>query len=155
MKKRPGEIVRAAGILLLRDARRPREFLLLRHPQRWDLPKGHCELGESWQETALRETEEETGIDRDSITLDDHFCFDLCYPVIYQRHGDQVFQKQVRYFLGYLSKRPPLTLTEHESAQWFPWTPPHRIQKQTIDPLLDRVAAHLGPAGDASQSRLH
>lgn len=151
--KRPGELVRAAGILLMRDAEQPREFLLLRHPHRWDLPKGHCEGGESWRDAALRETEEETGIDPRWITLDTEFAFDLTYPVTYKRHGDQVFQKQVRYFLGYLPQRPALKLTEHEAAQWFPWSPPHRIQPQTIDPLLERVAAYLSGRAQSNGSR--
>ena len=43
----------------------PREELLLCHATgtaRWDIPKGHGEAGESTQETALRETAEETGL---------------------------------------------------------------------------------------------
>ncbi len=119
------------------------EFLLMRHPDRWDLPKGHCEQGESLTETALRETEEETGIDREQITLDSGFHFDLTYPVSYKKWGDQVFQKQVRYFLGYLQEKPQLDLTEHESAEWFRWSPPHEIQPQTIDPLLSSVEQYL------------
>ncbi|MEM1067404.1 MAG: DNA mismatch repair protein MutT, partial [Planctomycetota bacterium] len=34
-------------------------------------------------------------------------------------------------------------LTEHASASWFEWSPPHQIQSQTIDPLLAAVAQHL------------
>jgi 8-oxo-dGTP pyrophosphatase MutT (NUDIX family) len=119
------------------------EFLLMKHPNRWDLPKGHCEAGESFEETALRETEEETGISRHAIELDHRFQFALTYPVTYKKTGDQVFEKQVHYFLGYLQAKPPLALTEHESAEWFRWNPPHQIQAQTIDPLLAAVAAYL------------
>ena len=42
-----------------------REELLLCHAtgtSRWDIPKGHGEAGESSQDTALRETAEETGL---------------------------------------------------------------------------------------------
>lgn len=143
MKKQPGEVVRAAGILLIHSADEPQEFLLMRHPHRWDLPKGHCEAGESWIEKALRETTEETGIDRRHITLDPEFSFDLCYPVTYRRYGNQRFDKQVRYFIGYLNEKPSLTLTEHESASWFGWHPPHRIQAQTIDPVLAAAEKHF------------
>ena len=38
------------------------EFLLIRRSGLWDLPKGHQDPGESLQETALREVEEETGL---------------------------------------------------------------------------------------------
>ena len=118
-------------------------FLLMRHRKRWDLPKGHCEEGESFREAALRETREETGIKSGSITFDPNFQFDLVYPVTYKSWGDHVFEKKVRYFLGYLDKRPKLKLTEHESAEWLPWDPPHLIQSQTVDPLLAAVAEHL------------
>ncbi len=121
----------------------PEQFLLMRHPKRWDLPKGHCERDESFEEAALRETEEETGISRHAIILDADFHFDLIYPVTYKRWGDQVFQKQVRYFLGFIESKPPLTLSEHQSAEWMTWNPPHQIQPQTIDPLLAAVAKHL------------
>jgi 8-oxo-dGTP diphosphatase len=52
--------VRAAGGVVIRDGR-----VLLVHRARygdWSLPKGKLEPGESWQEGALREVEEETGL---------------------------------------------------------------------------------------------
>ncbi|TWU35791.1 dihydroneopterin triphosphate pyrophosphatase [Novipirellula aureliae] len=135
--------VRAAGILLMLRAPQ-QQFLLLRHSDRWDLPKGHCEPGESFLETALRETEEETGIGTNEIAIDQSFQYEISYPVTYQSRGGQTFLKTVRYFLGYLASKPALTLTEHQSSQWFDWNPPHRIQSQTIDPLLEAVARHHG-----------
>ena len=143
MKKKPGQKVLAAGILLMVRSDHSQEFLLMKHRDRWDLPKGHCEQGETFEETALRETEEETGISRSAIRMDSEFNFDLNYQVTYRKHGDNIFEKHVRYFLGWLESKPELTLTEHESAQWFPWDPPHQIQSQTIDPLLNAVATHL------------
>jgi bis(5'-nucleosidyl)-tetraphosphatase len=134
--------VRAAGMLLV--SRDPvMQFLLLRHPKRWDLPKGHCEDGESYRQAAIRETEEETGIPQSSISLDDEFEFEVSYPVTYRSTGSRVFTKVVRYYLGYLDSIPKLDLTEHESFEWFQWSPPHRIQSETIDPLLAAVEEHL------------
>ena len=144
MKKKLDQTVLAAGILLMTDCDNQTEFLLMRHRNRWDLPKGHCEKGETFQDTALRETEEETGILPSKIELDKTFRFDLQYSVTYRIHGDEVIQKQVRYFLGRIESKPDLVLTEHESANWFRWDPPHTIQTQTIDPLLEAVAQHLG-----------
>ncbi len=153
MSQIPNEPVRAAGILLMlkpNDATdRPTKFLLMRHKNRWDLPKGHCDGDESFTETALRETEEETGIAPDSITLASDFQFELSYPVKYKRHGGVTLQKQVRYFLGFLDSEPTLTLTEHQGSQWFDWQPPHKIQEQTIDPLLAAAAKYLNGDQDA------
>jgi 8-oxo-dGTP diphosphatase len=53
-------LVRAAGGLLERDGC----VLLVHRPKYddWSLPKGKLETGESWEECALREVEEETGL---------------------------------------------------------------------------------------------
>lgn len=54
----------AAGLVLYRtDSAGTRLYLLIQHSAGyWELPKGHIESGESWQQTALRELQEETGI---------------------------------------------------------------------------------------------
>lgn len=148
VKEPPTDDVRAAGfLLLLRPDDNVQEFLLMKHTDRWDLPKGHCEEGESFLQTALRETAEETGISSEQISVDADFQFDCSYPVTYKRWGNRVLTKQVRYFLGILNRRPELNLTEHKSAQWFAWKPPHSIQTQTIDPLLAAVDQHLKRIG--------
>ena len=141
-KKKPEGKVKAAGILIMTRGEEP-EILLMKHHDRWDLPKGHCELNERYLETALRETEEETGIQPDQIEIDTEFRFKIEYPVKYKRWGNEVFTKKVKYFLGFIEKRAPLKLTEHAGAEWIKWSPPHEIQKQTIDPLLQAVADHL------------
>jgi 8-oxo-dGTP diphosphatase len=53
--------VRAAGGLILRDG----SVLVVHRPEYddWTLPKGKLEPGESWDEAACREVEEETGLD--------------------------------------------------------------------------------------------
>jgi 8-oxo-dGTP pyrophosphatase MutT (NUDIX family) len=52
--------VRAAGVLLFRDGR----VLLIHRPNRgdWSFPKGKHEAGESDEQCALRELEEEVGL---------------------------------------------------------------------------------------------
>ena len=52
--------IRAAGGIVLRDGR----VLLVHRPRYddWTLPKGKLDPGESWQEAARREVEEETGL---------------------------------------------------------------------------------------------
>ncbi len=52
--------VRSCGVLVTLGDPIDR-FLLMRHKDRWDLPKGHVDPGESDMETALREMVEETG----------------------------------------------------------------------------------------------
>jgi len=59
--------VRAAGGVVIRhdDSRLPNKLVLLVHRPRyddWTLPKGKLDRGESDQDAALREVEEETGL---------------------------------------------------------------------------------------------
>lgn len=140
--------VRAAGVLLM-TRRPPREFLLMKHLDRWDLPKGHCDPGESDRETALREMEEETGIGATEVELDPNFCFEIEYPV-QDAHHERPFRKRVRYFLGVVRSKPEIELSEHVGYRWWTWEPPHHIQAQTIDPLLAAVEKYL--AGGDSKS---
>ncbi|MGV3483115.1 MAG: bis(5'-nucleosyl)-tetraphosphatase [Planctomycetaceae bacterium] len=139
-------VVEAAGLLLLTgnaSAARPEHFLLLRHPDRWDLPKGHRDSGETLIQTALRETQEETGISPDDIELADGFAFPFEYAVTYRGDDRGPFNKRVTYFLGWLPVPCEILCTEHEGYQWFRWLPPHRIQAQTVDPLLEAVHSFL------------
>jgi ADP-ribose pyrophosphatase YjhB (NUDIX family) len=54
------------------------DFLLIRRNGLWDLPKGHQDPGEDIEVTALREVQEETGIDQ--IELGNLICVtDHCY----------------------------------------------------------------------------
>jgi 8-oxo-dGTP diphosphatase len=53
-------LVRAAGGIIVRDG----SVLLVHRPKYddWSFPKGKLEAGESWEEGAVREVEEETGL---------------------------------------------------------------------------------------------
>lgn len=56
----------AGGLVIDRTGDEPRAALIARHDRRgrlvWSLPKGHLEAGETAEDAALREVEEETGI---------------------------------------------------------------------------------------------
>ncbi len=136
---------RACGVLVFRN-RPERSFLLMRHPTRWDLPKGHLDDGETDLECALRELSEETGILPDDVAVDPQFRFTIQYPVTYKKRFDgREALKTVVIFLGELKRDVAIQVTEHGGYEWFPWKPPHDIQELTINPLLRAVAAHLGP----------
>ncbi|PHR85968.1 MAG: DNA mismatch repair protein MutT [Blastopirellula sp.] len=134
---------KACGFLIVRG--NPVEsFLLMKHPKRWDLPKGHVDSGETEMECALRELEEETGIPASSVEVDPDFRFTLQYVVNYNRRnggGDKL--KTAVYFLATLTEEVNIYVTEHGDYQWFAWNPPHVIQEETIDPLLSAVADYL------------
>lgn len=130
----------AAGVILMVKRPTP-QFLLMQHVDRWDLPKGHAEDGEDITQTALRETEEETGIPSAEIELDRQFRFVTEYRVVGKRRGD--YDKRVTYFLGFLPSKLEISVTEHIGYRWWDWPPVGPIQSQTIDPLLNELKAYL------------
>ena len=56
--------VRAAGGVVVRDGAGGVELLVVHRPRYddWSLPKGKLDPGETWEEAALREVEEEIGL---------------------------------------------------------------------------------------------
>jgi 8-oxo-dGTP pyrophosphatase MutT (NUDIX family) len=82
MSKRRAELeVSAGGIVFRRLPDKGAQYLLIRDSyDNWGFPKGHLEDGESPAEAALRETSEETGLDRLRLqgpirVIDWHFRF--------------------------------------------------------------------------------
>lgn len=114
----------------------------MRHPNRWDLPKGHVDAGESNFECALRELEEETGITIGDIDVDDEFKFKHKYFVNNKRTNGEQKKKKLIIYLAQLINHVDITPTEHDGFDWVPWNPPHKIQEKTIDPLLHAVNEH-------------
>lgn len=135
--------VKSCGFLIVRGD--PiREFLLMRHADRWDLPKGHVDRGETEMECALRELVEETGITAADIERIDGFRYTNHYQVRGKRDG-KLYDKTLVVFLGRLINDVAITPTEHPGFEWFAWNPPHRIQAMTIDPLLASLDRFLNP----------
>ena len=135
--------IKACGVLVVRG--NPAEsFLLMKHKDRWDLPKGHLDGDETEEECARRELLEETGITAEDIELIPGFRWVTEYEVQSKRFGEKC-HKTLVIFLGRLKRDVKITLTEHLDFRWFPWQPPHRIQSQTINPLLAVVDRYLFP----------
>ncbi len=129
----------SSGYLVFRLGR-PIQFLLMKHDDRWDLPKGHLDPGETQSEAALRELREETGIKQSELWTDPNFLFRQQYTV---NEAKKAKVKELTIYLGWLRKDLEIQPTEHIGFSWLDWSPPHTIQVQTIDPLLDEVACYM------------
>ena len=55
-------MVLSAGVIPVRETPEGYRFLLLRAYDYWDFPKGMVEPGETPEEAAVKETEEEAGV---------------------------------------------------------------------------------------------
>ena len=93
-----------AGILFIYD----NKVLLLRRTDRdeWEGPGGHVEDGESLRDAAIRECEEETGIEIDTLER-----------TIAESSGNGI---EYTTFFSYPSEKPvPRLNHEHDRAEWF------------------------------------
>jgi 8-oxo-dGTP diphosphatase len=86
-----GHEVRAAGGVLVRERRGRRQVLLVHRPRYddWSLPKGKLDEGEGFEQAAVREIEEETGL-RCSLGRE-------LEPAVYSDHKGR--SKIVRWYL--------------------------------------------------------
>jgi 8-oxo-dGTP pyrophosphatase MutT (NUDIX family) len=113
-EEEPGE--RSAGfVLYATEEGEKRWYLLLRHCNggHWGFPKGHIERGEREIEAALREVQEETGID--SIEQIPGFREVSTYRIV--RNGRPV-TKRVVYFLGHVAIGDVALSSEHLDGKW-------------------------------------
>jgi 8-oxo-dGTP pyrophosphatase MutT (NUDIX family) len=134
--------LKSCGFLIVRGE--PIEsFLLMVHPDRLDIPKGHVDQGEDDLQCALRELQEETGIGAEDIQVVPGFRFSARYTVCNERSGYQPMEKTLVVFLGRLLRNVSIAPTEHLAFRWIPWSPPHHLQAQTIDPLLAALGRFL------------
>lgn len=123
-KKICGEFreVNAAGGLV---ENRRGDYLLIKRDGLWDLPKGHQEAGEDIKVTALREVQEETGVD--DLSLGDLICVtDHCY----KRNGIWHL-KHTWWFKMYYLKPLDLTPQTEEDITKAAW-----VAKSSLPPFL-------------------
>jgi 8-oxo-dGTP pyrophosphatase MutT (NUDIX family) len=129
-------LIRAAGGVVVRDG-----LVLVVHRQRyddWSLPKGKLEPGETWEDAALREVREETGLEATPVEK----LGDIKYW--YARDGDRVM-KIVSFFLfRYRSGRLEDHDHEVEEALWIPLEEAperlaYRSEKDIAETALSRV----------------
>ena len=117
----------SAGIVLFRKENSKNLFLLLHYPSgHWDFVKGKMEKDESIQQTAIRETKEETGIT--DITFIQNFEEWIEYN--FQYRGELVHKKVV-FFLAE-TKTDKITISdEHLDFTWMDYNT--AMEKTTFD----------------------
>ena len=117
----------SAGIVLFRKENSKNLFLLLHYPSgHWDFVKGKMEKGESVQQTAIRETKEETGIT--DINFIDNFEEWIEYN--FQYKGELVHKKVV-FFLAETKENKITISDEHLDFTWMDYNT--AMEKTTFD----------------------
>lgn len=110
------------------------EYLVINRLGVPDLPKGKAEAGESPQENALREVQEETGLS--SLQLGRR----ICETFHTYRIGDDIVLKRTTWFAMHVCGRPELNPQTEENitdAQWLTRAEVHRAAKSTYASLRE------------------
>jgi 8-oxo-dGTP diphosphatase len=117
-------VARAAGAVVHRSTKRGPEVLLIHRPRYrdWSLPKGHLDNGESFEEAAVREVEEETG-----------YSGALGNPIGAIGYRTSSKQKVVRYWLLEADKGKFEPNKEADKAKWLPWDAARKLATYTRD----------------------
>ena len=117
----------SAGIVLYRKESSEKLFLLLHYPSgHWDFVKGKMEKGETTQQTAIRETKEETGIT--DIVFAENFEEWIEYNFKYQ---GELVQKKVVFFLAETKTEEIKISHEHSGYIWMDYNA--SMEKTTFD----------------------
>ena len=150
---RNARAVSSGGIVYRAGAEGPEVVLVQTPGKRWGLPKGTPERGEALEQTALREVQEETGLE---VELDEKV------GVIEYWFNLSERRERVRKFVHFWLMRPTgggdISEHDHEhvDVRWYPIaeaisTVSHKntvgILEQAQDLLLDDARGSAGAAG--------
>jgi 8-oxo-dGTP pyrophosphatase MutT (NUDIX family) len=131
---------RSAGVAVVRRTAQGWRLLVLRAYRNWDFPKGLIEPGETPFGAAVRETREETGIDR----------LDFCWGEDYRETEPYARNKIARYYLAEtgaerltLPVSPELGRPEHHEYRWVDFATARRLLPPRLQPVLKWVHARL------------
>ncbi len=129
------EIIKAAGGLVENSKG---EFLFIFRNKKWDLPKGKVEKDEKLKFTAVREVEEECGVEIEKRDK----CLCKTYH-IYELNG-KIILKKTNWYKMYVKGVPKLTPQKEEGITTASWVGPSGIKakmKNTYPLILDVLEA--------------
>ncbi len=111
---------KSCGALVVRRGVQSPEILLIKHNGgHWAFPKGHVEAGETEEETALREVQEETGL---LVKLDTRYREMVTFSPAPRTMKDVVY-----FAATVLSGTETPQLTEVSDVRWVPFDEAHKF----------------------------
>jgi len=124
-RKTRNEHSSGGAVIDLRDGAPFVAMIATRGRSRWGLPKGAVAPGETSEQAALREVQEETGLDAEIIGLLDTIEY-------FFRAGDTLIRKSVDFYLmHYVGGTMTPQLSEVDDAEWVPL--PEAVQRASFE----------------------
>ena len=99
------KVIEAAGGLV---KNKNNELLFIRRMGKWDLPKGKIEKGESLEQAALREVEEETGLKE--LILEEFL--NNTFHIYTERNGEKILKTTYWFKMTYVGNSQPMPQKE-------------------------------------------
>jgi 8-oxo-dGTP pyrophosphatase MutT (NUDIX family) len=124
-RKTRNEHSSGGAVIDLRDGAPFVAMIATRGRTRWGLPKGAVSAGETSEQAALREVQEETGLDAEIVARLDTIEY-------FFRAGDTLIKKSVDFYLmHYVGGTMTPQLSEVDDVEWVPL--PEAIQRASFD----------------------
>ncbi len=127
--------IKAAGGVVIRD----NKLLFIFRNEKWDLPKGKIEYGESNQEAALREVGEECGISKHKIIKQLPSSFHIYKSPYKKSKGEWILKETYWFEMEYLGddNGTPQTDENITEVRWF--------GNNELDEICENTYANLKP----------
>ena len=142
------DMIQSAGTIIVDRDQNPSDphVLCLRAYSNWGFPKGRADPGEDKEQTASRETLEETGLEGGA---DWSFTGEQTPTVTY---GSGKKRKTASYFMAdrlsekqpYLPVNPELGRPEHDEWRWVPASQLYDIMPKRLGPVIEYIQQSLG-----------
>lgn len=132
-------VVEAAGGIV---SNKERKILFIHRLGKWDLPKGKIEKGESLEQAALREVEEETALQE--LILEEFV--NNTFHVYKERNGDRILKTTYWFKMSYVGEKDPVPQTE-EGITEVSWKNQDEIQQEVFPKTFQNIKLILQTSG--------
>ncbi|MBV2165566.1 MAG: NUDIX domain-containing protein [Kaistella sp.] len=110
------------------------EILFIHRIGRWDLPKGKIEKGESLEQAALREIEEETGLKE--LILEEFI--NNTFHLYTERNGEKILKTTYWFRMNYVGNETPIPQTE-EGITAVSWKNKDEIMNEVFPKTFNNI----------------
>lgn len=125
------KVIEAAGGVVTNTKE---EILFIRRLGKWDLPKGKIEKGESLEQAAVREVQEETGLSE--LILEEFL--NNTFHLYTERNGDKILKTTYWFRMKYVGSETPVPQLE-EGISEVSWKNEEKISNEVLGETFKNI----------------